>query len=147
WTGAEAVGADRGGDARAAPVELLADEHAVERREAGAAVLLGDVQVHQPDLVRLRDHLGGVLHRLVVLRLLGADLVLGELAGELAQRLLLLGEGERDAVRRALLRRRHGLRILRLTSQSKERSDVLATPSTALSGDGLRWRCSRSSQR
>ena len=36
------------------------------------AVLLGDVQVHQPDLVRLRDHVHRVVHLLVVLVLLRA---------------------------------------------------------------------------
>ncbi len=60
--GAEAVRAERGADAGAAPVELLADEHPVERVQAEPAVLRRDVQVHQADLVRLRDHVGRVLH-------------------------------------------------------------------------------------
>ena len=106
--GAEAVGGDRGADAGAAPVELLADEHAVEAAEPGAAELLGDVEVHQPELVRLRDHVDRVLHLLVVLGLLRPDLLRGELARQLAQRLLLVRERERDAGRRSLLDRGHG---------------------------------------
>jgi len=106
--GAEAVGGDRGADAGAAPVELLADEHPVEAAEAGAADLLRDVEVHQPELVCLRDHVDRVLHLRVVLGLLRPDLLRGELARKLAQRLLLVGEGERDPGRRSLFDRGHG---------------------------------------
>ena len=88
---------DRRPDARAAPVELLADEHAVEAAEAEPAELLGNVEVHQAELVRLRDHVDRMLHLLVVLGLLRPDLLLGELARELAQRLLLVRQRERDA--------------------------------------------------
>src|SRR5581483_4324792 len=104
--GAEAVRGDRGADAGAAPVELLADEHAVERAEPRSAVLLGDVEVHQAEGVRLLDHVGGVLHPLVVGGLLRPDLVRRELVRELAERLLLVREGKRDARR---LDRRHDL--------------------------------------
>ena len=97
----------RRADARAAPVELLADEHAVEAAEAGAAVLLRDVQVHQAELVRLRDHVGRVLHLLVVLVLFGPDLLGREVARELPQRLLLVRQREGDPRRRALLDRGH----------------------------------------
>jgi hypothetical protein len=48
--GGEAVGAERGADARAAPAELLLDQQPVEVVEARAAVLLGDVGVHQAEL-------------------------------------------------------------------------------------------------
>ena len=95
--GAEAVRADRGADAGAAPVQLLADEDPVEGREAEAAERLRHVQVHQAELVRLGDHVGRVCLVLVVLRRLGPDLLLGELASKLAQTLLLLAQGERDA--------------------------------------------------
>jgi len=49
--------------------------------------------------VRFRDHLDGVAHRDVVLGRDGPDLVGGEVPGERAQFLLLVGEGERDAGR------------------------------------------------
>ena len=77
--------------------ELLADEHPVERRQPGAAVLLGHVRVHQADLVRLRDHVGRVRRVLVVLGRLRPDLLLRELARERAQLRLLVRQGERDA--------------------------------------------------
>ena len=105
--GAEAVRADRGADPGAAPVELLADEDPVEGREAEPAERLGHVQVHQAELVRLGDHVDGVGLVLVVLRRLGPDLLLGELASKLAQTLLLLGQGERDARADTLLDRGH----------------------------------------
>ena len=53
--------------------------------------------VHQPDLVRLRDHVGGMRRVLVVLGRARPDLALGEVPRQLAQRLLLVGQGERDA--------------------------------------------------
>ena len=95
--GGEAVGADRGADAGAAPVELLADEHAVEARELRAAEPLRQVQVHQADLVRLGDDVGRMGLVLVTLRRARPDLLLGERARERAQLLLLVAEGERDA--------------------------------------------------
>jgi len=58
--GAEPVRADRSAHPRAAPVRLLADEDPVEGRQLEAAVLGRDVEVHQAELVRLRDHVGGV---------------------------------------------------------------------------------------
>src|SRR3712207_7537883 len=45
--GGEAVAHQRGADARAAPADLLLDETAGQEVEARAAVLLGDVRVHQ----------------------------------------------------------------------------------------------------
>ena len=90
----EAVGHQRGADARAAPAHLLLDQAAGEVVEAGAAVGLGDVGVHQPDLPGLVDHVlrpGAVL---VVLPGDVAHLFLGEAVGQLAQILLLVGQGE-----------------------------------------------------
>ena len=84
--GGEAVGAERRADARAAPGELLLDEAAVEVGEAGAAVLLGHVGVHEADLVGLVDDLLGPGAVPVVLPGDGADLLLGEVVGQLAQR-------------------------------------------------------------
>ena len=94
---AERVRDDRDGDPGAAPRELLADQHPREAGQARAAVLLREVDVHQADLVRLRDHVGRMRRVLVVLGGLRADLLLGELARQLAQRLLLVAERERDA--------------------------------------------------
>ena len=72
-------------------------EHPREAGQSRAAVLLREVDVHQADLVRLRDHVGRMRRVLVVLRGLRPDLLLGELARELAQRLLLVAEREGDA--------------------------------------------------
>jgi len=105
--GAEAVGRDRGADARAAPVELLAHQQAVEGAEAETAVLLRDVDVHQAELVRLGDQVGRVQHVGVVGGLARPDLPLGERVRERAQLLLLLRQCERDACRRALVDRDH----------------------------------------
>ena len=88
------------------------DEHAVEGGEAEAAEALGHVQVHQAELVRLRDHVGRVRLVLVVLGRLRPDLLLGEVARELAEVLLLLAQGERDARADSLLDRGHAV-ILR----------------------------------
>ena len=70
--------------------------------EAGPAELRRDVQVHQADLVRLRDHVGRVDHVPVVLGLPGPDLPLREVVRELAERALLVRQGERDALRQEL---------------------------------------------
>ena len=86
--------------------------------QLGPAERLGDVQVHQPELVRLRDHVGRVGLVLVVLGRLRADLLLGELARERAQLALLRRQRERDAAGDAGLHRRHALSLVRLTSQS-----------------------------
>ena len=94
---AEPVRSDRGSDAGATPVELFSDEDPVEGGEPEAAERLGNMQVHQAELVRLGDHVGRVCLVLVVLGRLGPDLLLGELARELAKTLLLLGQRERDA--------------------------------------------------
>ena len=63
----EAVRADRRADARAAPVELLADEHPVEARQLRPTERLRHVQVHQADLVRLGDDVGRMGLMLVAL--------------------------------------------------------------------------------
>ena len=67
----------------------------IEPRPAPAE-LLGDVRVHQADLVRLRDHVGRVRLVLVVVGRHRADLLGRELVRELAQRLLLVGQREGD---------------------------------------------------
>ncbi len=61
------------------------------------------MEVHQTDLVRLRDHLDRVAHVHVVLGRDRADLLGGELAREGAKLLLLIRQGERDAARDGLL--------------------------------------------
>jgi hypothetical protein len=110
--GPERVGRQRDGHPGAAPRELLADQDAVEGGEPEASVLLRDVDVHQAELVRRLDHVGRVRLVLVVVGRLGPDLLLGELARERAQLLLLLRERERDP-RRRRLHDRHCLSLLR----------------------------------
>ena len=106
--GTETVREDRRPDTGAAPVQLLADEHSVERGQAQASERLWDVQIHQAELVRLRDHVDGVGRMLVVLGRLRPDLLLGELARERAKLTLLRRQRERDAAGDAGLQLGHG---------------------------------------
>jgi hypothetical protein len=87
---------ERGLDPRAAPRELLLDQAAVEVPRAGAAVLLLDVGVHQPELPRLVDDVLRPRAVLVVLPGDGTYLLDGEVMRHLAQGLLLVGEREID---------------------------------------------------
>ena len=92
--GGEAVGGDRGGDAGAAPAELLLDQAAGEVVEPGADVGLGDVDVHETHLPRLVDDLLGPRTVAVVVPGHGANLLLGEVVGQLAEILLLVRQRE-----------------------------------------------------
>ena len=92
--GREAVGHQGGADAGAAPAQLLLDQAAGEVVEPGAAVGLGDVDVHEAHLPRLVDDLLGPGAVAVVVPGDGADLLLGEVVGQLAQILLLVGQRE-----------------------------------------------------
>jgi hypothetical protein len=80
---------------------ILPDQHPLEAAQAGPAVLLGDVEVHQPELMRLLDDVDRVRRVLVVLGSLRPDLLLGELTGERSELVLLVGQGERNARRRS----------------------------------------------
>src|SRR5262249_1882058 len=84
----QAVAAERGLDTRAAPGQLLLDQAAIEVAGAGAAVLLGYVRVHQPDIPRLLDDVLGPSPRLVVLPGDRANLLDGEVVRHLPQVLL-----------------------------------------------------------
>ena len=96
--GAEPVRADRRADSRAAPVELLADEHAVERRQArGRRSSSGTCRFISPTAWAFAITSAGMLRALVVLGGLRPDLLRRELARERAQFLLLVRQGERDA--------------------------------------------------
>jgi hypothetical protein len=108
---AEPVRHDRRADPGAAPAELLADQHALEPAELEAPIGLRNVDVHQAELVRLGEHIRGVDRALVILAFLRPDLPLREVVGEVAQRLLLVGEPERDAAGGAFLECRHRLRV------------------------------------
>ena len=83
--------------------------------ETEPAVLDGHMQVHQPERVRLRDHLDRVAHVHVVLGRDRPDLLRRELARKRAQFLLFVGEGERDAARDCLLDRGHPIAPCRST--------------------------------
>src|SRR5207342_3603693 len=80
----EPVGHQRGADARAAPAHLLLDQAAGEVIEAGAAVGLGNVGVHQPDIPGHVDDVLGPGAVLVVLPGDPAHLFLGKAVRELA---------------------------------------------------------------
>ena len=96
---AQDVRHDRGRDPGAAPGELLADQDLLEGRQTRAAVFLRYVRVHQSDVVRLRDHVGGMVRALVVVGGDRSDLPLGELSRELPQRTLFVAQGEGDTAR------------------------------------------------
>ena len=68
-----------------------------------------DVEVHEAELVRLRDDVGRMRRVLVVLGGLRPDLLLGELARERAKLLLLGRQGERDARGDTGLHRGHAI--------------------------------------
>ena len=85
------MGVDDAGDRDPAARELL-DDHRVGRQvEPHAAVLLGDRHAEQPELLHLLDDRlrEGVL--VVVVLGVGQDLLVGELAHHLGDRLLLVG--------------------------------------------------------
>jgi hypothetical protein len=106
----EPVRRDGRADAGTAPAKLLADEHALEGAELEAAVGLRNVDVHQAELVGLRDHVCGVDRALVVLTLPRADLALGEVVRQVAQRPLLVRQPERDAAGGSFFDGRHRLK-------------------------------------
>src|SRR5690606_9766592 len=80
----------------AAVAELLADHDLVEHAEAQAADLLGDADVEQADLVRLRHDLLGVGLVAVVLGRYGDHVVADEVARQRLELLLLGRELEVD---------------------------------------------------
>ena len=76
----------------ARPRHLLGGEAERERSRGGAAVLLGDVQSHQPLLAEHLELLGRVLPRLVDVRREGRDTLARNLAREVAHGALLVGQ-------------------------------------------------------
>ena len=94
--GRQAVAAERGLDPRAAPRELFLDQAAIQVAGARAAVLLGDVRVHQAHIPSLLDDVRRPRAVLVVLPSNRAYLFGGEVVRHLAQVLLLVGEREID---------------------------------------------------
>ena len=89
--GADEVGVDHARDRDPAARELL-DDHRVGRQvEAHAAVLLGDRYAEQAELLHLLDDRLGELVGVVVVLGVGDDLLVGELAHHLGDRLLLVG--------------------------------------------------------
>jgi hypothetical protein len=89
--GADEVGVDDPGD-RDPPARELFDDHHVGREvQAHPAVLLGERHPEQPELLHLLDDRIGELVGGVVVLGVGQDLLVGELAHHLADRLLLVG--------------------------------------------------------
>ena len=89
--GADEVGVDDARDRDPAARELLDDHHVGRQIEAHAPVLLGDGHPEQPELLHLLDdRLGELVDGVVVLGV-REDLLVGELADHLADRLLLVG--------------------------------------------------------
>ena len=85
------MGVDDPADADPPARELL-DDHRVGRQvEPHPAVLLGDRDPEQPELLHLLDDRLGELVLVVVVLGVGEDLLVGELAHHLADRLLLVG--------------------------------------------------------
>ncbi len=86
--GCQAVQHDGRLDARAAPGQLLVDQALVEDGQAGAAVLLGDVEADQAGLLGCSHDRPGILIRLVIVGGHGQDLVGGKIVGQVADHLL-----------------------------------------------------------
>ena len=85
------MGVDDARDRDPAARELL-DDHRVGRQvEAHAAVLLGDRDPEQAELLHLLDDRLGELVLVVVLLGVGDDLLVDELADHLGDRLLVVG--------------------------------------------------------
>ena len=106
--GADEVRVDDAGDRDPAARELL-DDHRVGRQvEAQPAVLLGDRDPEQAELLHLLDDRLGELVLVVVVLGVREDLLVRELADHLGDRLLLVGEvglgAGRDGHRAGLLR-------------------------------------------
>src|SRR5262249_19118407 len=81
---------DAGIDAR----ELLDADAVVDRRHRGAAVLLRELDAHEPELRELGDELGRKMLRLVPLADVRPHLGLGEVAHRAAQQRLLFRRTE-----------------------------------------------------
>ena len=81
---------DRDRDRRVDPRQLLDRERVRDGVAAGAAVLLGDRQAHQPELAELGDELVRETRLAVELLGDGRDLLARELAHRVADELLLL---------------------------------------------------------
>ena len=90
--GDDEVRVDDAGHAHPAAGDLLDDQGVREQRLAQPAVLLGDHQAEDAELLEALDDVGGVL--VLVLQLGGdrQDLLLDELADDLEDLLLLLGQ-------------------------------------------------------
>mmetsp|Transcript_17461 Transcript_17461/g.37550 ORF Transcript_17461/g.37550 Transcript_17461/m.37550 type:complete len:338 (+) Transcript_17461:1186-2199(+) len=86
----QAVGLHRRHDAGAAVRELLADDDALHAAEAEAAILLGNVRVHQAHLPSLVEHRPRELHRPIVLGRDRDNLLCSKCASCLLQGILLL---------------------------------------------------------
>jgi hypothetical protein len=85
------VGVDDAADRDPAARQLLDDHHVGGQVEAEPAVLLGDRDAEQPQLLELVDDRRGVLVRPVVVLGVRDDLLVDELADHLDDRLLLVG--------------------------------------------------------
>ena len=95
--GAEAVRAERGADARAAPVELLADEHAVEGVEAGPPYSVGTCRFIRPSSCAFAITSTGWRMSTSCSAATGRISLAANSRARRAQLLLLVREGERDA--------------------------------------------------
>ena len=85
---------DRQRDRRIDARELLDADAVVDRRHPRAAVLLRELDAHQPERGQLRQQLDGKVLRLVPLHDVRPDLGFGELADGAPQQLLLVGQTE-----------------------------------------------------
>src|SRR5664280_255452 len=93
------VGLHCGGDAGAAVGALLRDDAAVQDAQPRAAVLGGDMRVHQPDVPCLLHDLAREFARLVVVGRFRDDLFPAELPRQLLDLDLLFGQRKIDHVR------------------------------------------------
>mmetsp|Transcript_18238 Transcript_18238/g.59667 ORF Transcript_18238/g.59667 Transcript_18238/m.59667 type:complete len:285 (-) Transcript_18238:180-1034(-) len=96
----QAVGLHGSHDTRAPVRQLLADDDALRAAETEAAVVLGDVRVHQAELPRFVEHLGRVLHGAIVIGRHRDHLVRRKPPSQVFQRGLLLRQTDGEAVGR-----------------------------------------------
>ena len=110
---ADEVRVDDAGDRDPAARELLDDHHVGRQVEPHAAVLLGDRDAEQAELLHLLDDRLGVLVLVVVVLGVGQDLLVGELADHRDDGLLLVGLSDargHSGILVGLVERAHSLR-------------------------------------
>ena len=136
---AQLVGGEAGADAGAGVGQLLSDDDFVQRAGAEAAVGLRDAHIGEADLARFFEEFHREARIAVTFLDERHDLLLREIARQFLQHLLLFGEGEIGAGRRAVGGHRwcFSLRVARAQYSKAPMIRVLGT-GTRVNMDGNR---------